>query len=174
MKTHITLATLAFVALSTAAHATEYFVGNSVEKNGLVIEPNYLTGVEMSRMPSGMPKGKDVIHLEVDAHAAANEPHGFAEHEWIPYLTITYDIEKVGSHFKRKGHLYAMTAKDGPHYANNIGLDGPGHYILIYHFSPPSKAGFIRHMDQATGVPDWWTPFNLAWTFEYPGKAKGD
>jgi periplasmic iron binding protein len=173
MKLRPLLAALAFVTLlAPAAHAAEYYIGDSVEKNNMEIEPNYLTGVEMSRMPSGMPKGKDIIHLEVDVHATAGEPHGFADKEWIPYLTVTYEIEKVGSRFHRKGHLYAMTAKDGPHYANNIAMAGPGKYALIYHITPPSKAGFIRHLDQATGVPDWWAPFSLAWTFDYPGRAK--
>jgi uncharacterized protein involved in high-affinity Fe2+ transport len=65
-----------------------------------------------------------------------------------------------------------MTAGDGPHYANNVALAGPGRYSLTYSFAPPSSAGFIRHIDQATGVPDWWKPFSLSWTFAYPGKAK--
>jgi len=165
---------LLLFVLSPAAHATEYYVGEAIEKNNLVIEPNYLTGIEMSRMPEGMPTGTDVIHLEVDVHAAADEPHGFAEKEWIPSLTVAYTIKKVGSSFHKSGHLYAMTAKDGPHYANNVAMDGPGQYTLTYHFAPPSKAGFIRHIDQASGVPEWWKPFSLTWTFAYPGKAKDD
>ena len=35
--------------------------------------------------------------------------------------TISYTIEKVGSKFKKTGKLLAMTAGDGPHYANNVG-----------------------------------------------------
>jgi len=175
MKTiRAVLASLILLAAPAAAHATEYYVGDPVEKNNLVIEPNYLTGIEMSRMPEGMTKGPDVVHLEVDVHAGANEPHGFAEKEWIPYLTVGYTIEKVGRHFKKSGHLFAMTAGDGPHYANNVALAGPGQYRLTYHFDPPSKAGFIRHIDQATGVPEWWKPFSLSWDFAYPGKPKED
>ena len=109
-------------------------------------------------MPEGMASGPDVIHLEVDVHAAAHEPHGFAEKEWIPYLTVGYTIEKIGGGFKKIGNLFAMTAGDGPHYANNVALAGPGRYRLTYRFAPPSSADFIRHIDQATGVPDWWKP----------------
>jgi periplasmic iron binding protein len=43
---------------------------------------------------------------------------------------------------------------------------------LTYHFEPPSKAGFVRHIDKETGVPDWWEPFDLEWTFTYPSHEK--
>ena len=164
------------VLLGNIAHAiaTEYYVGDATEKNNLVIEPNYLTNIEMSRMPEGMVTGQDVVHLEVDVHADKGEPHGFAEKEWVPYLTVGYTIEKVGGNFKKSGHLFAMTAGDGPHYANNVALAGAGQYRLTYSFAPPSKAGFIRHVDQATGVPEWWKPFSLDWTFTYPSKPKSE
>ena len=65
-----------------------------------------------------------------------------------------------------------MTAKDGPHYANNVDMAGPGTYHLTYIISPPSSHGFIRHVDKASGVPDWWKPINVSWTFTYPSKTK--
>jgi uncharacterized protein involved in high-affinity Fe2+ transport len=33
-----------------------------------------------------------------------------------------------------------------------------------------SKAGFIRHVDKESGVPDWWQPFSESWTLHYPSK----
>jgi uncharacterized protein involved in high-affinity Fe2+ transport len=168
----IFVGSVALIASST--HAAEYYVGDEVEQNHLKIEPNYLTGIEMSRMPEGMATGPDVIHLEVDVHAAKGEPHGFIPGEWIPDLTVHYTISKNGSSFKKSGHLFAMTAGDGPHYANNVALDGPGEYRLTYHFDPPSKKGFIRHTDTATGVPDWWKPFDMTWNFAYPSTPKKD
>ncbi len=169
------LACFLIALMSSAFHgaqATEYYVGDEVEKNNLLIEPNYLTAIEMNKMPEGMATGADVVHLEVDVHAAKGEPHGFAEKEWIPYLTVGYTIEKIGSDFRKSGHLFPMTAGDGPHYANNVALVGPGQYHLTYSFKPPSVNGFLRHVDKATGVPEWWKPFSLDWTFSYPGKAK--
>jgi uncharacterized protein involved in high-affinity Fe2+ transport len=65
-----------------------------------------------------------------------------------------------------------MTAKDGPHYANNVEMAGPGEYRVTYQFRPPSDAGFIRHVDRKSGVPDWWQPFSVEWTFPYPSKPK--
>jgi uncharacterized protein involved in high-affinity Fe2+ transport len=49
-------------------------------------------------------------------------------------------IEKVGTKFKKTGRLLAMTANDGPHYANNVALMGDGDYRLTYHFEPPFEA----------------------------------
>jgi uncharacterized protein involved in high-affinity Fe2+ transport len=61
-----------------------------------------------------------------------------------------------------------MTAKDGPHYAENVKMDGPGDYKVTYRFEPPEKNGFFRHVDAETGVPEWWKPFEQTFTFKYP------
>jgi uncharacterized protein involved in high-affinity Fe2+ transport len=106
-------------------------------------------------------------------HATANETHGFAEDAWIPYLTIRYTLTKQGTSWKATGKLLPMTAGDGPHYANNLKMDGPGTYHLTYVIEPPSSNGFLRHVDKATGVPDWWKSITADWTFTYPSKSKG-
>jgi uncharacterized protein involved in high-affinity Fe2+ transport len=152
------------------ATAGEFYVGEPIVQNNLQIVPHYLVGIEMAPMPKGMAMGPDAVHLEVDVHATKDEKHGFKEDEWIPYLTISYTIEKVGTKLKKTGVLLAMTADDGPHYANNVALMGEGDYRLTFRFEPPSKAGFLRHVDKATGVPDWWEPFSTNWTFRYPSK----
>jgi periplasmic iron binding protein len=152
-----------------AASAAEFSIGDPVVKNGMKIAPHYLTGVEMDGKHV---HGPDAVHIEVDVHAAKDEPHGFAEGAWIPNLTISYRLEKIGSRFKASGKLLPMTAKDGPHYAINVKFDGPGEYKLTYRFEPPSSTGFRRHVDKETGVPTWWKPFSESWTFQYPSKEK--
>lgn len=163
----------AFIALPTLGHAQEFYIGEPLVQNDLQIVPNYLTGIEMDHMPPGMEMGADTVHLEADVHATKSEKHGFAEDAWIPYLTIRYTLTKDGGKFKKTGKLAPMTAGDGPHYANNVKIAGPGTYQLTYEISPPSSNGFIRHVDKATGVPDWWKPMTLHWTFTYPSKQKG-
>ena len=158
---------------SGAASAKEFYVGEPVVKNDLQLVPHYLLGIEMAPMPKGMNHGNDAVHLELDVHATKDEKHGFKEDEWMPYLTIEYSIEKNGSKFRKTGTLAAMAAGDGPHYANNVELAGEGDYKLTYRLSPPSKAGFVRHVDKATGVPDWWQPFSVSWNFHYPTKKIG-
>ena len=155
-----------------ASAAQEFYIGEPVVKDGLQIVPNYLTGIEMDHHPAGMEMGKDNVHIEADVHATKDEAHGFAEDAWIPYLTIKYTLTKVGDKFQKTGTLFPMTAKDGPHYANNVDMAGPGMYVLTYVISPPSANGFIRHIDKASGVPDWWKPITVSWTFAYPSKTK--
>jgi periplasmic iron binding protein len=162
---------VAAAAAVTPAAAKEFYVGEPIVQNDMQIVPHYLLGIVMSPMPKGAAMGPDAVHLEVDVHATKDDKHGFADGEWIPYLTISYTLEKVGSKLKRSGKLLPMTAGDGPHYANNVAMMGEGDYRLTYTFAPPSHAGFLRHVDQATGVPDWWQPFSESWTFHFPSKA---
>ena len=61
-----------------------------------------------------------------------------------------------------------MIAKDGPHYADNIRMDGPGTYKVNYRFTSPEANNFLRHTDKETGVPDWWQSFAETFTFTYP------
>ncbi len=164
----IALAVAATLGLPGLAQAREYYVGGPVHQHDMEIVANYLVGIEMAPMPPGMPMGPDVIHLEADVHATADNRHGFADGAWIPYLTIDYTLAKEGTDWRASGKLLPMTAKDGPHYANNVKMDGPGKYRLTYRFIPPVANGFLRHTDQETGVPEWWKPFSVDFTFNYP------
>jgi len=157
---------------ATAAHAGEFYMGEPVEKDGMQFSPAYLTGIQMDRHPAGMSTDPKAIHIEIDIHGAKGEKHGFAEDAWIPYLTVKLTVEKVGSAYSESKILAPMQADDGPHYANNFAMMGPGHYKAIYTIEPPSSNGFIRHIDKETGVPEWWKPITLSWTFEYPSKPK--
>lgn len=153
-----------------AAQAREYFVGGPVHKNDMEIVANYLVGVEMAPMTGGMVHGPETIHLEADVHATADNTNGYPDGAWIAYLTIDYAIEKQGSSWKASGTLKPMIAKDGPHYADNIKMGGPGTYKVTYRFTPPEASGFFRHTDKETGVPVWWQPFAETFTFSYPQK----
>jgi periplasmic iron binding protein len=157
---------------SSGARAGEFYIGEPQVKEGLQLVPNYLTGIEMDHHPPGMSMAKDAIHVEIDVHATKDEKHGFSEDAWIPYLTIHTTVEKLGSKYKEAKVLAPMTAGDGPHYANNFKMDGPGKYKITYVIEPPSRQGFIRHVDKETAVPDWWKPINVDWTFDFPSKPK--
>jgi uncharacterized protein involved in high-affinity Fe2+ transport len=165
-------AALAFtvaVASFGQASAREYFVGGPIKKDDMEIVANYLKGVEMAPMPA-MDHSGDIIHLEADIHATADNPYGYADGAWIPYLIIDYDLKKTGSDWAANGKLLPMTAKDGPHYANNLAMGGPGEYELTYTISPPADGTFWRHIDKETGVPDWWKPITVTFKFKYPQK----
>lgn len=158
------------LALATPAGAREYFVGGPVHLHDMEIVANYLVGIDMAPMPPGMAHGEDVIHLEADVHATADNVYGYPEGAWVAYLTIEYRLEKQGAGWHAEGKLVPMVAKDGPHYADNVKMNGPGKYTLTYRFSPPVVNGFLRHTDAETGVPEWWPPFSQSFTFDYPQK----
>ncbi len=173
MRKRVTISAAALaLAIPSMAQSAEFYIGEPIVKEGMQIVPNYLVGIEMDRMPPGGEMGPNAVHLEADVHATGAETHGFPEDAWIPYLTISYTLTKNGTAFKKTGTLAPMTAGDGPHYANNVTMAGPGTYQLTYEILPPSSNGFIRHVDKATGVPAWWKPITAHWTFAYPSKSK--
>jgi len=166
----ILLAGACALALGQSAAAREFYVGGPVHEHDMEIVANYLVGVEMAPAMHDAPQDPDVIHLEADVHATADNVHGFPDGAWVPYLTVEYRLEKEGSAWRAEGKLHAMQAKDGPHYAQNVKMDGPGRYTVTYRFSSPEANGFMRHVDKETGVPPWWEPFSTSFRFEYPQK----
>lgn len=163
-------ASCAALLLAPAAQAREYYVGGPVHKYDMEIVANYLVGITMAPMSTTMVMGPDVIHIEADVHATADNIYGYPDGAWIAYLKVDYTVEKIGTNWKATGTLKAMQAKDGPHYADNIKMNGAGRYKVTYRFSPPEVNGFLRHTDKETGIPVWWKPFSQEFTFNYPQK----
>ena len=159
------------LCLAGAASAAEYPIGEAVEQNGMEIGAVYLQPVVMAPEQPGMNVQTDV-HLEADIHALPKNPNGFGPGDWVPYLGITYRLEKLGSDWQGFGSFMAMVADDGPHYGANVKLDGPGKYRLTYRINPPSYQGFYRHTDKETGVAEWWKPFTVSWEFAFTGVGK--
>ncbi len=159
--------------LTAASHiiAGEVPIGEPHEINGMEIAAIYLQAVKMEPVLPGMMDIKD-IHLEADIHALEGNKNGYGEGEWIPYLTIAYQINKKGSNWSKVGNLMPMIASDGMHYGDNVKLNGPGKYHLRYHIQPPVAKGFARHTDKETGVGKWYKPFDVEWDFSYVGTGK--
>ncbi len=168
MKTSALVALAIPLAFAASASAREYYVGGPVHLYDMEIVANYLVGVEMAPMMPNVVHGPGVIHLEADVHATADNRYGYPDGAWVPYLTVSYILEKTGTTWRATGVLKPMTAKDGPHYADNIRMAGPGRYKVSYSFTSPEANGFYRHVDKETGVPGWWKPFSVAFLFNYP------
>jgi uncharacterized protein involved in high-affinity Fe2+ transport len=160
------------IACATGAWAGESPAGQVLEKDGMQILGVFLQPVEMEPKMKGQDAAQTDIHLEADIHAVKDNKNGFPEDSWIPYLAITYELTKKGSDWKTSGDLMGMVANDGPHYGANVKLDGPGEYDVVFHISPPSKNGFMRHTDKETGVGPWWKPFDYQGSFKFVGTGK--
>lgn len=158
-----------------SAFAVEYPMGAPQQKFGMEIAGVYLQPVAME--PEGMMrKAEDSdVHMEADIKALANNPNGFEEGAWIPYLMIKYEVTKQGTNQKVSGQFMPMVANDGPHYGDNVKLFGPGKYTAKFTIAPPSDnphAHFGRHTDRQTGVRPWFKAFEVEYKFTYAGIGK--
>ncbi|MFO1363525.1 MAG: iron transporter [Burkholderiales bacterium] len=176
-RTVLVAASLAAAFLAAPALAVEYPIGTPQQRSGMEIVAVYLQPVTME--PDGImkPPQESDIHLEADIHALANNPNGFSEGAWMPYLKIEYELVKEGAPDRIAGELMPMVANDGAHYGDNVKLKGPGKYRLKYRISPPNAAGphgahFGRHTDRLTGVRPWFKPFEVDFEFTFVGIGK--
>ena len=165
---------LPVIFFTSVACAIEYPIGEPLQRHGMIISAVYLQPVDME--PDGMmlPAAEADIHLEMDIFAGPGNLNGFAEGHWIPYLAVSYHLEKKGGKII-EGELMPMVASDGPHYGNNVKLDGPGAYMLEYTVLPPTEnkhAHFGRHTDRLTGVKAWFRPLKIRFDFVYAGIGK--
>ena len=165
---------LAIVALSvSAAHAAEYPIGKPVEKGGMEIGAVYLQPIEMA--PAGMMRATadSDVHLEADVRATADNAQGFQEGSFVPYLNLSFTLKKQGSDTPITGDFHAMVANDGPHYGDNVKLQGPGKYTLTFSVLPPSGHQSLgRHTDKETGVAPWFERCEVHYEFVYAGIGK--
>jgi len=162
---------------ATGALAKEYPIGKPQQCHGLEVGAVYLQPIEMD--PPGLmrPAAQSDVHMEADITALENNPQGFQEGSFVPYLNVSYVITKAGSTQELKGSFHPMVANDGPHYGDNIKLMGPGKYKVVYVITPPAghapaHAAFGRHTDRETGVARWFDRCELSYEFTYAGTGK--
>ncbi|RKP50577.1 iron transporter [Trinickia fusca] len=165
----------AAASLAVAATAAEYPIGKPQVQGGMEIGAVYLQPITMD--PEGMMRkaSESDVHLEADIHAVKNNPTGFAEGDWMPYLQVRYEVTKVGGKQTVKGDLMPMVASDGPHYGDNVKLFGPGKYHMKLVVEAPMQSGhmaFGRHIDKETGVGPWFKPITLEYDFAFAGIGK--
>ncbi|MBZ7987687.1 iron transporter [Campylobacter canadensis] len=172
-KTLFSLVAGALLASSAIAGEVEIPTIDGAESyklHGMEIAAVYLQPIEME------PRGIDLaasladIHLEADIHALKENPNGFPEGFWMPYLTIGYKLTNTDNGKTKVGKLMPMVADDGPHYGANIKMDtGIGNYELVFVIDNPEKQGFGRHVDKETGVDKWFDTFSVKYKFKYTG-----
>src|SRR3989304_3822341 len=74
--------------------AFAYPLGAPLQRYGMEITAVYLQPVTME--PEGMMKAPNEsdIHLEADIKALSNNPNGYDEGAWIPYLKGQFELKK--------------------------------------------------------------------------------
>lgn len=154
-----------------AAAFEEFPIGEEQEVEGLKIGALYLQPVDMEPMDkAGLPSAQSDFHLEADIAALEGNETGFGIGEFIPYLTVHYQIKaKDSDKVVSEGTFMPMNASDGAHYGANVKLAGAGEYTLNYVIESPEKMDYLLHTDDATGVKGrfWQEPIDLTWEFSW-------
>jgi len=161
------------IGCGAPAFALEYPIGKPQVRAGMEVIAVYLQPVSME--PAGMMRSvrDSDIHLEADIKARSDNPNGFADGTFVPYLDLHYEIAKEGSGQPIRGELMPMVANDGPHYGDNVKLQGAGKYHLrITVDAPGRESHFGRHTDKETGVGPWFERFTLDYDFAFTGLGK--
>lgn len=156
---------------ATGANALEYPIGEPQFGGGMEVAAVYLQPIQME--PEGMMRAAadSDVHIEADIHATKDNVNGFANGDWMPDLQISFTLTKDGA-VVAEGPLMAMVASDGPHYGDNVKMDGAGKYTLTFSIAPPEGMTFGRHVDEETGVAPWFEPFETSYDFTYTGVGK--
>ena len=90
------------------------------------------------------------IHLECDVSALENDL-GYGLGDWVPYLTVDYDVVGSDGQSAAAGTFMVMSASDGPHYGANVKLDKADTYSVTFTFHNPEENGYLIHLDSETG-----------------------
>lgn len=102
---------------------------------------------------SGLTKDESNFHIEADISALETNGMGFGKGDWVPYLTVNYEIiDQATGKTAVEGTFMPMSASDGPHYGANIALDKAGTYTVRFTILSPENNGYLLHVDKETGV----------------------
>jgi uncharacterized protein involved in high-affinity Fe2+ transport len=129
----------------------------------------YFQPVDMLPAGKSLSKAESDMHMEADISAMEGNELGYGAGDFVPNLTVRYEIAKQGSGWKIDGAFMPMNASDGPHYGANIKLDGAGTYKVRFIIQNPESLGYLLHVDAETGVPGrfWQQPLVAEWDFDF-------
>jgi uncharacterized protein involved in high-affinity Fe2+ transport len=151
----------------------EFPLGDEQQVGPLNVAGVYFQPVDMEPAGlGGLPASQSDMHLEADIAALPNNNLGYGAGDFVPYLTVKYKAQKEGGKLI-EGNFMPMSASDGPHYGNNVKLDGPGRYKITFIIDNPEKQSYLLHVDQETGVTGrfWKQPLEVSWDFDYVPRA---
>lgn len=148
---------------------TEVEIFSGVEKEFLNLNAVYFQPVDMT----GGYKAEDYdCHLELDVSALQNGL-GYGTGDWVPYLTVNYEVTKNDTKAKvSEGTFMPMAASDGPHYGANIKMDGDGLYTVKFTVKFPDSNTYLIHTDE-TGPETHEFPSAIEYTYDKWQFTKG-
>ena len=146
----------------------EFPIGDDLELGPLNVAAVYFQPVDMEPIGNSLPASKCDMHIEADISALKNDL-GYGVGDFVPNLTVKYEITSKDGKTKVEGTFMPMNASDGPHYGANIKLGPAGTYKVKFSIESPEAQGFLLHVDKETGVTGryWTTPLVAEWDFDY-------
>jgi uncharacterized protein involved in high-affinity Fe2+ transport len=156
------------VAPGEEAGFEEFPIGDDLELGPLNVAGVYFQPVDMLPTGNYLPKAQSDMHMEADISALDNNNLGYGAGDFVPYLTVRYEIVKSDG-WKIEGSFMPMNASDGPHYGANLKLNGAGRYKVRFLIQNPENQGYLLHVDQETGVPGrfWGAPLVAEWDYDF-------
>lgn len=157
----------------------EFPIGDDIEvgekefgRDILNVKGVYFQPVEMFPTNLGLSPDKSNLHIEADISALEGNGLGFGAGDWVPFLTVHYEIINQETNEKTlEGTFMPMSASDGPHYGANIMLEKAGTYTVRFLIESPERLGYVLHVDKETGVEEskfWQEPIVAEWKdFQY-------
>ncbi|MDR1576935.1 MAG: iron transporter [Deltaproteobacteria bacterium] len=152
-----------------AAGFEEFPLGDDKNVGPLHIAGVYFQPVDMQpEGAGGLAAAESDMHLEADISANENNKLGYGAGDFVPNLTVRYKAQKQGGKLI-EGVFMPMSASDGPHYGNNVKLDGAGKYKITFIIENPAKQNYLLHVDKTTGVEGrfWDKPIEVSWDFDF-------
>jgi uncharacterized protein involved in high-affinity Fe2+ transport len=147
----------------------EFPLGDEIELFPLNVAGVYFQPVDMLPAGKSLPAAEADMHMEADIAALEGNGLGYGAGDFVPNLTVRYEIVKSDSDWKIDGTFMPMNASDGPHYGANLKLDGAGTYNIKFVILSPESQDYLIHVDQETGVPGrfWNQPLVAEWDFDW-------
>lgn len=153
---------------SMASGHDQFPIGEARRFDAVQVAALYSQPADMEPAGTGLSATEADLHLEADVTALAGNKLGFGAGQWVPYLTVDYQITGPSGKVT-KGTFMPMTGSCGQHYGANVKLGEAGTYAIRYTVHNPTENGFVVHSDQTTGVEGrfWDAPLEAAWDFDY-------
>jgi uncharacterized protein involved in high-affinity Fe2+ transport len=139
---------------------------------GISVAGVYFQAVDMVPAGSGLTASASDIHIEADISALAGNNLGFGAGDFVPFLTVNYEIYSKEGAKLHEGTFMQMNASDGPHYGANVILGATkgqqGTYKIKFSIEAPGES-YLLHSDAETGVTGrfWETALTVEWTFDF-------
>lgn len=148
---------------------TEIPIFEDAEVGFLNLSAVYFQPVPMQNETQNITAEGFDLHLEADIAALENNL-GYGVGDWVPYLTVDYDVIGSDGNSAASGTFMTMAASDGPHYGANIALPNADTYSVKITIHSPGENGYLIHSDSETGpgglLNDYFGDGPLTYTFE--------